>query len=204
MKRQIIAPDKEYTFHDYFNLRASSDDVLAYFGYEKQNGWIDFPRFEGTLINLEALHARLEEHVINISLENELTRREFLIAPVMSEVRHITKAKLRSEYWFEYNYQLKGWLDYFIKKELQLLVVEAKNADLTRGFTQLAVELIALDKAEETDKAVIFGAVSTGQEWRFSLLNRQTKNFTQDLKTFTLPQDVETILRILAGILEAK
>jgi hypothetical protein len=27
----------------------------------------------------------------------------------------------------------------------KLLVVEAKNADLARGFTQLAVELIAID-----------------------------------------------------------
>lgn len=204
MKRQIIDPEQSYTFHDYFKLRASTDDVLAYFGYEKQTDWIEFPRFTNDLPNLGYLSSRIEEHVINISLENELTRREFLIAPIISEVRHITQAKLRSEYWFEYNYQLKGWLDYFVKKEAQLLVVEAKNADLTRGFTQLAVEMIALDKAEETDKPIIFGAVSTGQEWRFSQLNRESKHFTQDLNTFALPQNVEEILRILIGILELK
>lgn len=202
MKKSVISPEQSYTFHDYFKLRASTDDVLAYFGYEKENGWVDFPKFTAELPNLQFISSRLEEHVINISLENELTRREFLIAPVMSEVRHITNAKLRSEYWFEYNNQLKGWLDYFVRKEAQLLVVEAKNADMGRGFTQLAVEMIALDKAEETEKQIIYGVVSTGQEWRFSLLNRTSKKISQDLSTFTLPQNTEDILRILIGILE--
>jgi hypothetical protein len=37
------------------------------------------------------------------------------------------------------NNWLKGNLDYFLKHNPGLLVVEAKNDDLTRGFTQLAV-----------------------------------------------------------------
>ena len=41
--------------------------------------------------------------------------------------------------------QLKGSLDYYLYSVGKLLVIEAKNADLAKGFTQLAVELIALD-----------------------------------------------------------
>ena len=47
----------------------------------------------------------------------------------MAEVRRLTGSKLRSEYWFEVNHQLSGSLDYFLQREQNLLVVEAKNAD---------------------------------------------------------------------------
>lgn len=45
------------------------------------------------------------------------------------------------------NEQLKSTLDYYLQSQDQeLLVIEAKNADMQRGFTQLAVELIAVDQ----------------------------------------------------------
>ena len=135
-------------------------------------------------------------------MENEITRREFLIAPIMSFVRHLTQAKLSSEYWIEINHQLRGSLDYYLKRENELLVVEAKNADLTRAFTQLAVELVAIDKAEETEKEIIYGAVSTGQEWQFGRLDRTNKRFFQDINTYTVPSNLEEIVRILIGILK--
>ena len=47
------------------------------------------------------------------------------------------------------NNWLKGNLDYLLRNETGLIVVEAKTDDLTRGFTQLAVEMIALALAEE-------------------------------------------------------
>ena len=114
MKKPIISPEKEYTFHDYFRMRASTEDILAYFGYEKQNGRIELPRTERDLPVLENLYATIEDALLHISLENKITRREFLIAPVMAEVRRLTEAKLHSEYWFEYNHQLKGSFDYFL------------------------------------------------------------------------------------------
>jgi len=135
-------------------------------------------------------------------LENEITRREFLIAPILSFVRHITQAKLNSEYWFEVTHQLKGSLDYYLKRENDLLVVEAKNADLNRAFAQLAVELVALDQAEETSREIIFGAVSTGQEWQFGRLDRTNKTFYQGINVYVLPNNLEQILRILIGILK--
>lgn len=59
--------------------------------------------------------------------------------------------QLRIEYPLSVNNWLKGNLDYLLRSTHSLLVVEAKNDDLTRGFTQMAVELIALSKVEEQD-----------------------------------------------------
>ncbi len=204
MKRNIILPDKSYTFSDYFKMRLRTEEVLGYFGYSKQNEQTDLPEFKGKLPHLQSLDEKINEVLIHISLENEITRREFLLAPIMFEVRHLTHAKLNSEYWIEINNQLKGSLDYYLKRENELLVVEAKNADLTRAFTQLAVELVAVDMAGETDKNIIYGAVSTGQEWQFGRLDREKKRFFQDIKTYTVPSNLEEIMRILVGILEEK
>lgn len=202
MKKNVILPDKDYTFSDYFRLRMRTEEVLDYFGYEKSNEDFVFDRIGGEIPNFENLNWQIREHLLHISMENEITRREFLIAPIMSLVRHLTKAKLISEYWLEINHQLKGSLDYYLKRENELLVIEAKNADLTRAFTQLAVELVAIDKAEETDKNIIYGAVSTGQEWQFGRLERDKKKFFQDINTYAVPSNLEDIVRILAGILE--
>jgi hypothetical protein len=204
MKRNLINPDKSYTFSDYFKMRLRTEEVLGYFGYSKQNEQTDLPMFTGELPQLQSLADKINEVLIHISLENEITRREFLLAPIMFEVRHLTHAKLNSEYWIEINNQLKGSLDYYLKRENELLVVEAKNADLTRAFTQLAVELVAVDMAGETDKNTIYGAVSTGQEWQFGRLDREKKRFFQDIKTYTVPSNLEEIMRILVGILEVK
>jgi hypothetical protein len=201
MKRKVISPDQSLTFSDYFKLRARTEDILEYFGYKKINEMSRLKQSEIEIPKFDYLSAQIEDHLLHISLENEITRREFLIAPILSFVRQITDAKLNSEYWFEVNHQLKGSLDYYLIREQDLLVVEAKNADLTRAFAQLAVELVALDRAAETDKEIIYGAVSTGQEWQFGRLERSNKTFYQGINVYVLPNNLEEITRILIGIL---
>lgn len=202
--KTVISPEQSYTFHDYFRMRVSTDDILEYFGYVKENVKLDVPRSQRELPNFENLQFEIHDTLLHISLENEITRREFLIAPIMALVRRLTAAKLRSEYWFEFNDQLKGSLDYFLKRDKHLLVVEAKNADLTRGFRQLAVEMIALDKSGETDQPILYGAVTTGEEWRFAELERATNLIRQDLNIYYISKDLENILQNLVGILENK
>lgn len=60
-------------------------------------------------------------------------------------------------------------------------MIEAKNEDLQRGFTQLAVELIALEQWTPSQQPVLHGAVSTGVIWQFGTLERQTKQITKTL-----------------------
>jgi len=71
--------------------------------------------------------------------------------------------------------------------------------DLSRGFTPLAVELIAL--AEVMEQSVIYGAVTIGEAWRFGKLDKQERQVSQDLTLYTVPDDLEQILSILLGII---
>lgn len=80
-------------------------------------------------------------------------------------------------------------------------MVAAKRDDLTRGFTQLAVQMIALAMVENAP-STIYGAVTMGSFWIFGTLDSQTRHITQDIGGYQVPDDIETLIRILAGILE--
>jgi hypothetical protein len=73
---------------------------------------------------------------------------------------------------------------------------------MERGFTQLAVELIAMDQfLEETQSSFLYGAITTGDIWRFGRLERSTHIIAKDLNAFVIPQDLEKLMVVLLGIL---
>ena len=193
--------DKDYTFSDYFKLNEEPEDILAYFGYSLQLQNLCLPKYIGELDRLQNLQQRIEESLPYISLTSETARREFLIAPLLIDLSHYTQAKLRVAYNLNVDRQLKGELDYYIHSPSNLLVIEAKNADLQKGFTQLAVELIALDRVLDKS-AILYGAVSTGNIWQFGIMHRQERCIVQDLLLYRVPTDLEDLLRILVGILK--
>jgi hypothetical protein len=197
----IIKPDQSYSFADYFKLNFASQDILAYFGVTLQRQSLQFPRYDQPLDRLIDLKARIEESLPRISLTSEIARREFLIAPVLTDLLHYTQATLNIEYPVAVSNQLKGSLDYLLQNEQPFLVVEAKNEDLERGFVQLAIEMIAIDQWIESDQPIIYGAISTGNVWQFGKFDRQTRIVTQDLNLFRVPADLDDLLRILVKIL---
>ena len=131
---------------------------------------------------------------------SEDARKQVIIAPILLEVCEITQTQLNIEYAISVNERLKGSLDYYINKGQGLLVVEAKQADLTKGFTQLAVELIALDQWTDSNTPILYGAVTTGEDWRFGTYNRQEKEITEDLKLYRVPEEIATLMSILVEI----
>jgi hypothetical protein len=197
----IIQPDQSYSFADYFKLNFASQDILAYFGVTLQRQSLQFPRYDHPLDRLIDLKARIEESLPRLSLTSEIARREFLIAPVLTDLLHYTQATLNIEYPVAVSNQLKGSLDYLLQNEQTFLVVEAKNEDLERGFVQLAIEMIAIDQWIESDQPIIYGAISTGNIWQFGQFDRQTLVITQDLNLFRVPADLDDLLRILVKIL---
>jgi hypothetical protein len=74
-----------------------------------------------------------------------------------------------------------------------------ENNNLTRGFTQLAVELIAISQVEEGD--VFYGCVTIGDAWRFGILEKTNQKIFQDISLYRIPDDLEDLMRILVGIL---
>jgi hypothetical protein len=198
----IILPDQTYTFSDYFKLNFAPQDILSYFNVALQRRALHLPRYTGTLDRLMELKARIEESLPRLTLTSEMARREFLIAPVLTDLLHYTQATLNIEYPVVISHQLKGSLDYLLQNQQTFLVIEAKNEDLERGFVQLAIELIALDQWIESDQPILQGAISTGNIWQFGQFDRQSRQVTQDLNLYRVPADLEDILRILVRILE--
>ncbi len=193
----IIQPDKSYTFADYFKLNFAPQDILAYFGVTLQRCALQLPQYQGSLDRLTDLKTRIEESLPRLSLTSEIARREFLIAPVLTDILHYTQATLNVEYPVNVNHQLKGTLDYLLQNQQIFLVIEAKKEDLERGFIQLSTELIALDQWIESDQLIIKGAISTGNIWQFGQFDRQSRVITQDLDLYRVPADLEDVLRIL-------
>ncbi len=201
MKRQILQPDQSYTFSQYFELAFAPEDILAEFGYSLVRSRLSLPQTSKELDRLVGLKERIEESLPYISTTSEAARREFLIAPVLVDLVHYTQCKILPEYPVFVSERLKGNLDYYLYKKNSVLVVEAKKADLDRGFTQLAVELIALHEWTHSDSNVLMGVVSTGNIWQFGILDRVQQQITQDLSLYRVPDDLEDLLRILVELL---
>jgi hypothetical protein len=198
----ILQPGQSYTFRQYFEMTYEPEDILAEFGYTLKRSLLSLPQSTAALDRLDNLKTRIEESLPYISLTSEAARRELLIAPLLLDVVHYTHAQLRIEYPLVVTDQLKGSLDYYLYSEGKLLVIEAKNADIAKGFTQLAVELIALDQWTDSEQPILQGAVSTGDIWQFGILHREQKQIQQGLTLYRVPDDLESLVRILIKILQ--
>ena len=65
---------------------------------------------------------------------------------------------------------------------------------MARGFTQLAVELIALDQWTNDTAPILYGAVTTGDTWKFGTFHRQERRVSKDINTYAIPNDLDRIL----------
>lgn len=205
----ILKAEQSYTFHSYFKFKFPISQILKELNFEFQVQDLPLPQLEGPLsatlqTTVLSLKERLERRRLRVRLTSELARRETLIAPVVMEVADLTESIVNIEYPIEVSPFLNGDLDYYLEAAHGMLVVEAKQADLTRGFTQLAVELIALDQWVELSDPLLYGAVTTGEIWLFGCLDRAARQVTQDVKLYRVPADLEPLMRILLGILSQK
>lgn len=194
----ILDPAKDYTFSKYAELPFDAADILAEFNVTLINQSLSLP--QQLPVKPDALKLELQENLTFVDPSSEIARREALIFPVLRTVCKSIKAPLKIEYPVRVSSKLKGNLDYLIPAAQNLLVIEAKNADLAKGFTQLAVELIALDQWTDTTAAVLYGTVTTGDTWKFGVFDRDNKVIQKDINTYGVPNDLEQVLSILFGI----
>ncbi len=200
-RKPLLDPNRAYTFSNYFDLNPDPFDLVAEFGYSLIRAQLRLPQFSGQIEQLDALKERIEAILPYVDLVNETARREVLIAPIVSEIVRITHARLSIEYPLQVSQKLQGSLDYYLRTQTQLLVIEAKQADLTRGLTQLTIELIALDQWTELTQPDLLGAVTTGNIWQFGVLRRESKQVEQGLNLYRVTEDIETVMRILLAAL---
>ncbi len=194
----ILNLNQSYTFSKYFEMGISTQDLAKEFGYSFSRQRLNLSQYQDELDYLQLLEKRLNEVLPYFDLANETSRREVLISPIILDLVHYTKSQVRIEYQIKVNEQLQGYFDYLIENKQNLLVIEAKKADLDYGMTQLFAELIALDLWQENqEQTQIIGAVTTGKIWEFARLNRSNKLIEQGLESYRVPEDLEPLMRIL-------
>jgi len=202
MKTNILKKDRSYTFSDYFELNYPTEDIVAELGYQYRLTKLTLPR--GVVSHsLKKLQTMFYEKLPYISLTSETAKREMIVAPILLELLDEIKVKIDIEYPVYVSEYLKGNLDYWIHSSNQFLVVEAKKSDMEKGFTQLAIELIAMDQYLDETSDFLYGAITVGDMWRFGRLERQQKQIMKDIDSFRVPLDMEELFQVLIGILKA-
>lgn len=153
---------------------------------------------------MPAFAQSIKRQLKRVNTTTEQARREALIFLPIDRICALLDCSINIEYTVSASNWLKGSLNYYISSLRNLLVVEAKQADLTKGFTQLAVELIALDRWVESESSILYGAVSTGEIWQLGLYPRSTRQVVEYLPLHPIPQDVEFVTRTILGILQGE
>lgn len=198
----VINPNEPYTFRKYFDLKVDPIDLATYFGYQYEKQRLSLPQSKVSL-DTALLTERIERTLPQILSSNEQTKREMLVSPLVRHMLENTSVQIRIEYALKVSEQLQGVVDYLLSVSnlSQLVVIEAKNDDLDYGFTQLMAEMIALDQWERSPRVelqpTLLGAVTTGSLWQFATLDRLTKQLVQGVNTLRVPDELETVLRIL-------
>ncbi|MBD2140395.1 hypothetical protein H6F39_03125 [Anabaena sp. FACHB-1250] len=198
-KIKILQEDQSYTFSSYFDLPYETDDILREFDYSLIKTELSLPQTDQPIDELLLVKEKMRKILPLISLSSETARRETLVAPILIEIIAICNCQLKIEYPLRVSDRLKGSLDYLLQSRHDLLVIEAKKDDLTKGFTQLAVELIALSQV--TEQNIFYGAVTIGTLWQFGKLDQIEKTIYQDLNLFKIPDDLLDLGKVLLGIL---
>ena len=146
----FLDSNQSYTFSRYFELGFEASELAQELGYTLTRKNLILLQYHSELDRLQELRDRIEEVLPFVLLTNESARREILIARVVTKLIHYTQEELRIKDVLKVSNWLQGNLNYLLRLNSvnQLLVIEAKYEDLTRGFTQLVAELAALDQWE--------------------------------------------------------
>ncbi len=184
----ILEADKIYLFSQFTEFSQPPAEILAELGYQWTVQPLDLPR--QPVPDLSEFQRSLARRIQLTPLTSEQARRETLVSPILFQVIEPLNLQLNIEYPVS-GKRSKGTLDYLIRGQKTLLVVEAKRDDLTRGLTQLAVEM--------TEIGDCYGVVTTGNIWQFAQLTGTL--ITQDLNLYRVPTDVADLVGSLLGIL---
>lgn len=197
---RVLDPQANYIFSCYSELAFDIEDILADLDCQFDRDLLDLEPYQGHFDRLPLLQEQISDGIRYTTLNSEQARREFLIAPLIREICRATQQRVRIEYPIVVSNWLRGTLDYYFQAQ-NLVVIEAKRDNLSQGFTQLATELLALDRWTDRDTPQLYGAVTTGENWRFGILHREERRIVEDLKLYRVPEELERLMAILLGLL---
>jgi hypothetical protein len=142
-------------------------------------------------------------------ISTEKARSEFLIAPILAEVRRLLNKRVSlfsgKDFTVDPERGLQGFCDYIISGSSEQLFIsapfitifEAKKEDIIGGLGQCAAAMVAaqcFNQNQDTEVDRIYGAVTTGTNWKFLILE-ETTVYIDPIEYYI--QDVDKILGIL-------
>jgi len=143
------------------------------------------------------------------TINTEKARSEFIIAPIMGEIRRQSKNRISLFSGSEFNVDqikgLNGYCDFILSASQEQIeitapvftIIEAKKEDIIGGVGQCIAAMVAaqiFNERAENEIKIIYGAVTTGTNWRFIVLER--KEVFVDSDEYYIIQ-IEKILGIL-------
>lgn len=136
------------------------------------------------------LRTLLEENVpLALALSTEKARSELMIAPVLVEVRKLARRQISlfsgADFTVDATQGLTGVCDFLLARSREqffirapiVVIVEAKNENFKTGMGQCSATMVAaqvLNMREGTGPSTIYGAVTTGNVWKFLQLEGNT------------------------------
>jgi hypothetical protein len=138
----------------------------------------------------EPFQAQLEKTLpLALKVSTEKARAEFIIAPILAELWLMTGQQVGLfsgvDFTIDPAQGLAGVCDYIITRSPEqyfvkapiLMLVEAKNEDMKRGYAQCLAEMLGaqtFNAREGIEFARIYGVVTTGNIWKFLELDGAT------------------------------
>lgn len=148
-----------------------------------------------------------------LSISTEKARSEMIITPVLIEARRLRKGAVSlfsgTEFTVDVERGLNGFCDYLLslsRTQIEIeapvvAIVEAKNENLRAGVPQCVAEMLAariFNERRGRPTRVVFGAVTSGSDWRFLRL----RDATVEIDTAEYyASDVERIVGVFVHML---
>ncbi len=163
----------------------------------------------------QALLTLFEDHIpLALAIGNEKARSELIIAPLLAEARRQADRTVSFFSGTEFNVDpeqgLNGFCDFIFSRSPELfslkapvlMIVEAKQENIPGGFGQCVAEMVAariFNERSGREITPVYGAVTTGDNWKFLALERETVFI--DLPQYQISQ-IGKVLGILLHILQ--
>ncbi|NMG18982.1 hypothetical protein [Brasilonema bromeliae] len=159
----------------------------------------------------DKLITNLEETAeLALAINTEKARSEMIITPILLEVRRQANYQISLFSGTDFNVDaekgLNGYCDFIISRSKEqltinapvVIIVEAKNENIKGGLGQCAAAMLAaqlFNQEEGNDIKTIYGAVTTGDIWKF--LKLQGSDVFIDLNNYYI-KEINNILGVLS------
>ncbi len=159
----------------------------------------------------ETLQLILTDYIpLATAISTEKARSEFLIAPLLADIRRQLNNQISlfsgNEFPVDLALGLHGFCDYIISASPEQLIiaapvmtiVEAKRENIGGGLGQCIAAMVAAQLFnQQTGKPVetIYGAVTTGTNWKFLTLTKKTVSIDRTEYFINQPDKILGILR---------